>query len=346
MNGDRHPWRPTASIGTLRRRAQALQAVRGFFAARGVMEVETPLLVRHAVTDPGLANLPSALRVRPGLPCFLHTSPEYHMKRLLAAGAPDIYQLGKVFRDEELGRRHRPEFTLVEWYRLGQSFDECIGETCRLVSEVGQLLGRDIPPPERLGYRELFLRHAGVDPLEAGLGDIRQRAQALVPGGVSASLAASLGEHRRAWLDLLLVQVVEPALCTEGLVVVDRYPATQASLARLHADDPRVAERFEVYLDGMELANGYHELSDAREQRRRFADDRIERRRLGLPDVEPDELLLAALEAGLPDCCGVALGFDRLLMACLGLADIAAVVAFSAPEDDGWAAGAQRTREM
>lgn len=335
MSGDHQPWRPTASIDTLRLRAGALQAVRDFFAARGVLEVETPLLVRHAVSDPQLANLPSALGVRPGLPCFLHTSPEYHMKRLLAAGAPDIYQLGKVFRDGELGRRHRPEFTLVEWYRHGQGFDASIGETCELIASIGRQLGRDIPSPRRLSYRELFLEHAGLDPLEASLPEIRHRAQALVPGGVSASLENGLGERRTAWLDLLLVQVVEPALRTGGLVVVGHYPAAQASLARLHPDDPRVAERFEVYLDGMELANGYHELSDAGEQRRRFADDRAERRLLGLPDVEPDELLLAALDAGLPDCCGVALGFDRLLMACLGLADIAAVVAFSAPEDGG-----------
>lgn len=335
MSGDHQPWRPTASIDTLRLRAAALQAVRDFFAARGVLEVETPLLVRHAVSDPQLANLPSALGVRPGLPYFLHTSPEYHMKRLLAAGAPDIYQLGKVFRDGELGRRHRPEFTLVEWYRHGQGFDACIDETCELIAGVGRQLGRGIPAPQRLSYREVFLEHAGLDPLEASLPEIRHRAQALVPGGVSASLANGLGERRPAWLDLLLVQVVEPALRTEGLVAVEHYPAAQASLARLHPDDPRVAERFEVYLDGMELANGYHELSDAGEQRRRFADDRAERRLLGLPDVEPDELLLAALDAGLPDCCGVALGFDRLLMACLGLADIAAVLAFSAPEDGG-----------
>lgn len=325
-------WRPTARIETLRRRAAALTTVRGFFDARGVLEVETPLLVRHPVSDPQLANLPSALGVRPGLPCYLHTSPEYHMKRLLAAGAPDIYQLGKVFRDGELGPRHRPEFTLVEWYRRGQDLDACVAETCDLIAAVAARLDRKLPPPLHTTYRELFLHHAGFDPLEAGMEEVRTWAAVLVPGGVSPGLAAGIGERRQAWLDLLLVQVIEPALRQAGLVVVGEYPAAQAALARLHPDDPRVAERFEVYLDGIELANGYHELADAGEQRRRFAADRAERQALGLPDAEPDEALLAALEAGLPDCCGVALGFDRLLMACLGLQDIAAVVAFSAPE--------------
>ena len=334
MNADSTRWRPTARLDTLRQRAAALQTVRAFFAARGVLEVETPLLVRHPVSDPQLANLPSALGVRPGQPCFLHTSPEYHMKRLLAAGAPDIYQLGKVFRDGELGPRHRPEFTLVEWYRRGQDLDACITESCELISAVGERLGRAIPAPLRTSYRDLFIRHAGIDPLESGLAGIRARAAALVPGGVPAALAAGLGERRTAWLDLLLVQAVEPALRDQALVVVEQYPAAQAALARLHPADARVAERFEIYLDGVELANGYHELAEAGEQRRRFAADRSERRALGLPDVEPDEWLLAALESGLPDCCGVALGFDRLLMACLGLDDIAAVVAFSAPEGD------------
>lgn len=326
-------WRPTASLETLRRRAVALATVREFFGSRGVLEVETPLLVRHPVSDPQLANLPSALGVRPGLPCYLHTSPEYHMKRLLAAGAPDIYQLGKVFRDGELGARHRPEFTLVEWYRRGQDLDACMAETSDLIATVAARLDRSLPPPRHASYRELFIEHAGFDPLEAGLAEIRTWAAALLPGSLSPGLVASLGERRQAWLDLVLVQVVEPALRSAGLVVVSQYPATQAALARLHPGDPRVAERFEVYLDGLELANGYHELADAGEQRRRFAANRAERRALGLPDTEPDEALLAALEAGLPDCCGVALGFDRLLMACLGLQDIAAVLAFSAPED-------------
>ncbi len=326
-------WRPTASLEVLQQRAAALAAVRGFFATRGMLEVETPLLVRYPVSDPQLANVPVRLTVRPDLPVFLHTSPEYHMKRLLAAGAPDIYQLGKVFRDGELGPRHRPEFTLVEWYRHGQDFDTCITETCELIATVGARLGRRLPPPLRTGYRDLFLRHTGLDPLEAQLDALRQRAAALVPGGVSPELAAGLGERRSAWLDLLLVGVIEPALRNAGLVVVGQYPAAQAALARLHPADSRVAERFEIYLDGHELANGYHELADAGEQRRRFAADRDERRALGLPDVEPDAMLLAALESGLPDACGVALGFDRLLMACLGLADIAAVIAFSPPED-------------
>jgi lysyl-tRNA synthetase class 2 len=154
-----------------------------------------------------------------------------------------------------------------------------------------------------------------------------------VPGGITADLDESLGESRTAWLDLLMVSVVEPSLRTEGLVAVDRYPAEQGALARLEPGDPRVARRFELFLDGLEIANGYHELADAHEQRRRFEADRRLRHAAGLPDAPPDEALLAALEAGLPDCCGVALGFDRLLTACLGLDDIRAVVAFPTPDD-------------
>lgn len=334
MSKDRAGWRPTASLETLRKRASALRAIRDFFEARGIVEVETPILVPYAVSDPQLANLPSRLAVRKGMPHFLHTSPEYHMKRLLAAGAPDIYQLGKVFRDGELGRLHRPEFTLAEWYRREQSFDDCITETCQLIADVARLLGRRLPPARRTSYRRLFLEYTGIDPLETSLQAIRLRAAELVPGGVSDTLAEGLGEQRSAWLDLLLVQVIEARLKTAGLVVVEQYPAEQAALARLHPNDPRVAERFEVYLDGMELANGYHELCDATEQRQRFAADRASRKALQLPDVLPDEFLLAALESGLPDCCGVALGVDRLLMASLRLDDIADVVAFSAPERD------------
>lgn len=326
-------WRPSAALPVLRQRAAALASVRAFFAVRGLLEIETPLLVRHAVTEPQLANVRCALAIRPGMTFFLHTSPEYHMKRLLAAGAPDIYQVCRAFRDEESGHRHLPEFTLVEWYRRGLDFEAMIGETCELVTEVAQALGRRLGAPLRLSYRDAFAAATGIDPITAAPAALRDRALQLLPERASAGLAASLGERRDGWLDLLMVEVVEPALRGRGLVAIERFPASQSSLARLDPADPRVAERFEVYLDGLELANGYHELADASEQRRRFDGDREERRRLGRTDAEPDEALLAALESGLPDCCGVALGFDRLLMACLGLGDIGAVVSFRVPED-------------
>lgn len=312
-------WRPGASLAT-----------RAFFAARAVQEVETPHVVRHPVTDPQLANVRCSLAVRPGEPQYLHTSPEYHMKRLLAAGAPDIYQICRVFRDGELGPRHLPEFTLVEWYRRDIDYDAFVSESCELVATIGACLGRAMPPLVRRNYREAFLAAAGLDPLVAGLEDIRRIAGRFAP--VSTELAQGLGDSRTGWLDLLLVTAVEPALRPLGLVVLDSWPAAQAALARLDPADPRVARRFEIYLDGMELANGYHELADADEQRERFAADRAQRAARGLAEAPSDPALIAALEAGLPDCCGIALGFDRLLMACLGLRDIREVVSFATPE--------------
>jgi len=321
-------WKPRADVATLRQRAGALAAIREFFAARGVLECETPLIVSHPVSDPRLHNVPCGLAVRPGVPYYLHTSPEYHMKRLLAAGFPDVYQICKVFRDGELGRRHLAEFTLVEWYRR-VSFEAAIAETCELVTLIAGRWARSLPKPSRISYQDLFLEIASLDPLAAGLDEIRRRLAELLPGSVSGQLYDSLGDDRGAWLDLLMVGIIEPRLRDRGLLVVDRYPAGQAALARLDPGDARVAERFEVYLDGIELANGYHELADASEQRERFEADRAARRRLGLPDTPPDTALLAALETGLPDCCGVALGFDRLLMASAGFASIEEVVAFT-----------------
>jgi lysyl-tRNA synthetase class 2 len=326
-------WKPVADVGTLRRRAGALAVTREFFAARNVLECETPVLVGHPVSDARLRNIRCQLAVRPGIPYYLHTSPEYHMKRLLAAGFPDIYQICKAFRDGELGARHLPEFTLIEWYRRKLSFEAIIAETCELVALIANGWGRRLPRPERISYGELFQDACSLDPLAASLDAVRERAAVLLPGGLPPELRDSIGDDRGAWLDLLMVQVIEPGLRERGLVVVDHYPASQAALARLHPTDTRVAERFEVYCDGLELANGYHELSDAAEQRRRFAADRAERARLGLPDTPPDPALLAALEEGLPDCCGVALGFDRLLMACGGFAHIGDVVTFPTPED-------------
>ncbi len=327
-------WRPGASTATLRRRAGALAAARRFFADRGVLEVETPLLVRYPVSDPHLANVRCQLSLRADRPWFLHTSPEYHMKRLLAAGVPDCYQICKVFRDGEAGTRHLPEFTIAEWYRCALGYDAFVAESCDLVRAVSASVGRNLAPAQRRSYQELFEAACGFDPLTAALPTIRVRAAALLAGQWTHDLGQRLGEDRAAWLDLILTGVVEPALRTQGLVVVDRYPADQAALARLDPADMRVAQRFEIYLDGIELANGYHELADAGEQRRRFEADRARRRQLGRPDVLPDRALLAALDQGLPDCCGIALGLDRLLMASLGLTTIAATVSFATPMED------------
>ncbi|MFP5507039.1 MAG: EF-P lysine aminoacylase EpmA [Gammaproteobacteria bacterium] len=320
----RQDWAPAAALETLRLRARLTARVRQFFAQRGVLEVETPYLSAAAATAPHLDSLTVDYR-GPLAPAsgrlYLHTSPEFPMKRLLAAGSGSIYQLCRVFRDGEAGARHNPEFTLLEWYRVGVTLAQLIDEVEALLR--GVLAGiRELPPAERLSYRELFRRHARLDGLTATAAELRACLEAhghRTPDGMDAA-------DLDAWRDLVLTHVVEPQL--SGLVFVTDYPASQASLARLRAGDPPVAERFEFYLDGVELANGFHELADAAEQRRRFEQDNALRANAGRPCMPLDSALLAALHAGLPDCCGVALGFDRLMMAAAGVARIDAVLAF------------------
>ena len=316
-------WRPGADLATLRLRARCLALARQFFAARDVLEVETPQLVSAPVSDQHIRNIRCELSGALRGPAWLHTSAEYHMKRLLAAGSPDIYQLCKVFRDGEAGGQHLPEFTMIEWYRRGMELAALAEETCALVREIGGEAGRAIGAAITCSYQQLFVEIAGIDPLAAGVADIARRSRELLPDHGIGDLAPGLGDDRDAWLDLLVVEVIQPALRDRGLVVVDRFPASQAALARLDAGDPRVAERFEVYLDGVELANGYRELTDPAEQRRRTA--------AGEPALPVDEEFIAALEAGLPECSGVAVGFDRVLMACLGRRSIVTTVSFASP---------------
>jgi len=312
-------WRPTASLELLRLRAGLLARTRAFFAERGVLEVETPLLASCPATDPHLAALTTSPQITGGRTVYLQTSPEFAMKRLLAAGSGPVYQLGRAFRDGERGRRHNPEFTILEWYRPG--FDHH-----RLMDEVEELLTATLGTPagERLTYREAFLRHLDLNPLTAGPEEVARCAASVglsqVPGLPPDDLDG--------WLGLLFAHGVEPHLGCGGPTFVHAYPASQAALARLDPEDPRVAHRFEVFVGGVELANGYHELTDAPEQRHRFEADNAERRRRGLPEVPVDERLLAALATGLPPCAGVALGFDRLVMLAAGVDDIAEVIAF------------------
>ena len=255
----------------LRLRAQALEAIRGFFAARDVVEVQTPVLAPATVTDPDVESI-----AVPGYG-FLQTSPEYQMKRLLSAGAPSIYQLGPVFRHEERGRLHNPEFTMLEWYRLGFDDQQLMREVAELVALV---LGPDAV--QTVTYQQL-------------VGDVSGR-----------------GDVQRSELDLRFAEACEK-LQPGRFFVVD-YPADQAALARLRPDNPSVAARFELVIDGIEIANGYWELLDPTEHERRFAADRARRKALGRTDVEPDQPFLTALRRGLPNCAGVALGVDRLLM--------------------------------
>ena len=309
-------WHPGLSRDGLRARAALLAQLRAFFAGRDVLEVDTPVLSAFGVTDPHIEPLITEVPGRP--PRFLQTSPEFAMKRLLANGSGDIYQLGKVFRYGEEGGRHNPEFTMLEWYRLGFSLDDLIDEVRQLVSDV---LG--ISSSAIYCYRDLFREVLDLDPFTASTPALAQCAREHV------DLAAE-SLSRDDWLDLLMSHCVEPALCGKGLVFVRDYPPTQAALARCSgAGDDRVAERFELYVDGLELANGYHELCDPVELQRRAAADNARRRALGREPRQLDGRLVAAMEAGLPDCSGVALGVDRLFMLQRGERRIGDVLPFA-----------------
>jgi lysyl-tRNA synthetase class 2 len=316
-------WRPTARLEVLAARAGVLGAIRGFFQQAGVLEVETPALSFAAGTDPALASL-STTYTGPAAPqgaaLHLHTSPEFAMKRLLAAGSGPIWQLCRVFRDGERGRQHNPEFTLLEWYRPGFGLHDLMDEVAALLRGV---LGDGLAE-ERLSYAQAFDRALGIDPHRADVDTLRAAAR---DAGVAGADALDLS-GRDAWLDLLMSHCVEPHLGAAGMTFVHDFPASQAALAQVRDGDPPVAERFEVYVRGIELANGFHELADADQQRRRFAADNARRRATGLPEMPVDERLLAALAAGLPDCCGVALGVDRLVMLATGATRIDEVIAF------------------
>ena len=313
MSAPPDDWRPSASRERLLLRAGLLARTRAFFAARQVMEVDTPVLVNAAVTDIHIQSL----SVAPNL--FLHTSPEYAMKRLLAAGMGDIYQICHVARGFEQSRMHNTEFTLVEWYRLGFGLGTLMDEVEALVRELCPAHPALQAPAQRLSYREVFQRHTGLDPLDASIAQLLQ---------VTAPLGYQTPSPRDELLDLIMGAVIGPALGHACLTFVHGYPASQAALARLDPLDPRTAQRFELYGAGLELANGFHELAAADEQRARFAQDLRERRQRGLPEPAPDERLLGALAAGLPDCAGVAVGFDRVLMLAAGASHIEEVLPF------------------
>jgi len=313
-------WRPTATIHALRRRAECLAFTRDFFRARGVLEVETPALVNAPVSDVNLGSIRVDLPGHPR-PLWLHTSPEYAMKRLLAAGAGDIYQVCRVYRGAERGRQHNPEFTMLEWYRLGFSLEDLMNEVAALVRGLLGTAGAPLPV-EFVAYADALRTHAGLDPF-GDLAPLRAAARDL---GFDTRQAAEAG--RDELLDLIVGARVGPALGANALTFLHRYPASQAALARLDPADARVALRFELYHRGIELANGYHELTNGAEQRQRFAEDLRQRSLRGLPAAAIDPRLLAALDAGLPDCAGVALGFDRVLMLAGGATNIDEVLAF------------------
>ncbi|NZA25927.1 EF-P lysine aminoacylase GenX [Luteimonas sp. SJ-92] len=330
MSGTTAPgdWRPSAAVEVLRLRARVNAAIRAFFAGRGVLEVETPVLSQAGNTEPNIASFAldfGGHRDAGAARRWLRTSPEHPLKRLLAAGVGDCYELGRVFRDGEAGGRHNPEFTMLEWYRTGWDHLRLIDETVALVQAALALVGRQAAV-RRCTYRELYRERLGIDPLRAGSDELRAAL------GDVAIDPAGLG--RDDWLDLLMTHRIQPRLAPDDILVVRDYPVSQCMLARVRADDGDadpmpVAERFELYLGPLELANGYYELADAAEQRARFGRELQARAARGLALPALDARLLAALQHGLPDCAGVALGVDRLLMAMLGTPRIADVLAFA-----------------
>ncbi len=316
-------FRPTAPWENLRLRAELLAKTRAFFAGRGFLEVETPLLSADVVVDRHLDPLAVTLpddprRPEAGRRLWLQTSPEFAMKRLLAAGAMDIYQITRAFRAGEIGRLHNPEFTIVEWYRAGEAMHEGI----ELLSELADAL-LALGAAERISYREAFERHAGIDPHRATPAELAALATAR---GLAPSEGLARGD-RDEWLNLLLAELVEPHLGVSRPAILYDYPASQAALAET-AGDPPVAKRFELYVRGVELANGYQELLDGEILRRRNHAANAARAAEGKPPLPEESRLLAAMEHGLPACTGVALGFDRLVMLAAGASSLAEVLAF------------------
>ena len=316
-------WQPSAPIANLLKRANLLADIRRFFADRGVLEVETPAMSQATVTDIHLVPFTTRF-VGPGASqgrdLWLMTSPEYHMKRLLTAGSGPIYQMSRCFRNEEAGRHHNPEFTMLEWYRPHY-------DMYRLMNEVDDLLQQIIEcePAETLSYQQAFQRYLGIDPLTADKEQLVTCAEKLGVGDL-----VEREEDRDTVLQLLFMLGVETQIGQETKpAFVYHFPASQAALAEISTEDHRVAERFEVYFKGVELANGFRELTNSDEQRQRFRADNRRRQLMGLPEHPIDERLLAALTAGMPDCSGVALGIDRLVMLALKADSLKEVMAFT-----------------
>ncbi|KOO02596.1 elongation factor P--(R)-beta-lysine ligase [Vibrio nereis] len=317
-------WQPTATIEQLKQRADIVQTIRQFFAQRNVMEVDTPAMSHATVTDIHLHTFQTEF-VGPGYAdgrkLYFMTSPEFHMKRLLAAGSGCIYQICKSFRNEENGRYHNPEFTMLEWYRVGFDHHQLMDEMdamLQLVLQCGQA--------ERMTYQQAFLKVLGVCPLEASMAELKTAAASL-----GLSDIADPEDDRDTLLQLLFSVGVEEKVGQSVPVFVYDFPASQAALAKINAQDPRVADRFEVYFKGIELANGFHELDNPKEQLKRFEEDNAKRIEMGIATQPIDHHLIAALESGLPQCAGVALGVDRLIMLSLECDHIDQVTAFPFP---------------
>ncbi|PZO09016.1 MAG: EF-P lysine aminoacylase GenX [Lysobacteraceae bacterium] len=314
-------WKPTANLKALRLRADLYALVRRFFAERGVLEVETPVLSCAGNTDPNIESFALRFdgpRAAGEATRWLRTSPEFPLKRLLAAGVGDCYELGRVFRNGEAGKRHNPEFTMLEWYRVGMDHHQLMDEVSELLKAALTLAGRRATVRDT-SFRQLYQDKFGFDPMLAAEDELRSPLQVygIDPAGLT----------RDDWLDLLMTHLIQPTIPANRIVLVYDYPASQCALAKVRAGDPPLAERFEVFLGPLEVANGYHELNDAAEQRRRFEADLDRRRARNAATPALDERLLASLPK-LPECAGVALGVDRLLMALMATEKISDVLAF------------------
>lgn len=300
-----------------------LQNIRAFFAARDVLEVETPVVSSAAVTDIHLHSFKTSYQQQD---YYLQTSPEFFMKRLLAAGSGDIYQIAKVFRDEEQGKNHNPEFTMLEWYRIGINHHQLMEEMEQLFNSL--MVYPNIVVPSKVAiktsYQQAFIDALSIDPLSASIAQLKHSAiqhQVDIPQGIE--------DDKDMWLDWLMVAAIAPGFAKDRFTFVYDYPASQAALACINPNDPRTAHRFEVYYGEIELANGFYELTDAVEQRKRFVEDNQKRKQKQLAEMPIDYHLLSALEAGMPVCSGVAVGLDRLLMLLLGKKSIDEVLAFA-----------------
>ena len=315
-------WRPTADIQSLRQRAVIIANIRQFFALRNVLEVETPCLSNATVSDLHMRafctqfNDPMSPQQKT---LYLQTSPEYAMKRLLCAGSGAIYQIAKAFRNEEAGKYHNPEFTMLEWYRPDFDHVQLMNELDELVQ---QIVGCE--PSNRMTYQQSFKEHLSLYPLSASLEELQKRGCALGYEHICRD-----EQDKDTILQLLFSHEIEPNIAKQRPCFIYDFPASQAALARINLQDQRVAERFELYYKGIELANGFHELANVSEQRQRFDADNAQRRAFDLPPVVTDEFFLAALESGLPNCAGVAVGIDRLIMLALNKTKIAQVIAFN-----------------
>lgn len=318
-------WQPGCPLEVLRLRAQMLQQVRRFFAERSVLEVETPLLCSAIGTDPNLDFFTASYHCPPAeRTLYLQTSPEFAMKRLLAAGSGSIYQICKAFRNGESGRFHNPEFTLLEWYRVGFNLENLMDEVADLMSLV--LAGHPhLRASKKISYHDVFKHYTNLNPLVFCYGDYVDYVSA---NGLTEAVAIC-GQEHAVWLDFIFSHQVQPHLGWDSVCMVYGYPSCFSSLARINEADNRVTDRFELFIQGIEIGNGYFELADAEEQGKRFDRELAVRKVAGRPEPVKDNRLLAALHAGLPDCSGIAIGLDRLLMLLSNSPSIDGVLPFS-----------------